>query len=72
MNRFCSLFSELLQLFPKTEFFHVVKRTGAERRSRGFSCWGQFVAMLFCQLGRAIVSATRRLASLKDRVGLSP
>jgi Domain of unknown function (DUF4372)/Transposase DDE domain len=53
MNRFCSIFSQLLQLFPKTEFFHAVKRTGAEHRSKGFSCWGQFVAMLFCQLGRA-------------------
>jgi len=53
MNRFCSIFSQLLQLFPKTEFFHAVKRTGAERRTKGFSCWGQFVSMLFCQLGRA-------------------
>jgi hypothetical protein len=53
MNRFCSIFSQLLQLFPKTEFFHAVKKTGAERRTKGFSCWGQFVAMLFCQLGRA-------------------
>jgi hypothetical protein len=25
----------------------------AERHARGFTCWGQFVAMLFCQLGRA-------------------
>ena len=53
MNRFCSIFRQLLQLFPKTEFFQAVKRTGAERRTKGFSCWGQFVAMLFCQLGRA-------------------
>ena len=27
--------------------------TKAERHARGFACWGQFVAMLFCQLGRA-------------------
>ena len=53
MNRFCSIFSQLLQLFPKTEFFQAVKRTGAEHRTKGFSCWGQVVAMLFCQLGRA-------------------
>ena len=31
----------------------LVKRTRAERHARGFTCWGQFVAMLFCQLGRA-------------------
>jgi hypothetical protein len=30
-----------------------VKFHKAERHSRGFSCWGQFIAMLFCQLGRA-------------------
>jgi hypothetical protein len=52
MNRFCSIFSQLLQLFPKTEFYQAVKRTNGERHARGFTCWGQFVAMLFCQLGR--------------------
>jgi len=53
MNRFGSIFSQLLQLFPRTEFQHAVKKTKAERHARGFQCWGQFVAMLFCQLGRA-------------------
>ena len=53
MNRFCSIFSQLLQLFPRTEFEQAVKSTRAERHARGFTCWGQFVAMLFCQMGRA-------------------
>jgi hypothetical protein len=53
MNRFCSIFSQLLQLFPKAEFLQAVKKTQAERHCRGFSSWSQFVAMLFCQLGRA-------------------
>jgi hypothetical protein len=53
MNRFCSIFSQLLQLFPRNEFHQAVKKTRAERHARGFSCWGQFLAMLFCQLGRA-------------------
>ncbi len=53
MSRFSSMFSQLLNLFPRTEFQALVKRTYAERHSRGFTCWGQFVAMLFCQLGRA-------------------
>ena len=53
MNRFCSIFSQLLQLFSRIEFQQAVKETRAERHARGFSCWGQFVAMLFCQLGRA-------------------
>ena len=47
------MFSQLLKLFPRTEFLALVKRTHAERHARGFTCWGQFVAMLFCQLGRA-------------------
>jgi hypothetical protein len=47
------MFSQLLKLFPRTEFQALVTRTHAERHARGFTCWGQFVAMLFCQLGRA-------------------
>jgi len=53
MNRFSSMFSQLLQLFPRLEFYKMVKETKAECHARGFTCWGQFVAMLFCQLGRA-------------------
>jgi Domain of unknown function (DUF4372)/Transposase DDE domain len=53
VNGFSSMFSQLLKLFPRTEFQALVKRTHAERHARGFTCWGQFVAMLFCQLGRA-------------------
>jgi len=53
MNRVCSIFSQLLQLFPRTEFAQAVKQHKAERHARGFDCWTQFIAMLFCQLGRA-------------------
>ena len=53
MNRFVSVFSQLLQLFPRIEFQRAVQDHQAERHARGFTCWGQFVAMLFCQLGRA-------------------
>ncbi|MCL6543543.1 MAG: IS4 family transposase [Roseiflexus sp.] len=53
MNKFCSIFSQILQLFPRFEFQQLVKETRAERHARGFSCWSQFVSMLFCQLGRA-------------------
>lgn len=47
MNRVCSIFSQLLQFFPRLEFEQAVRETRAERHARGFSCWGQFVAMLF-------------------------
>jgi len=53
VNRFVSVFSQLLQLFSRLDFQRAVKETNAERHARGFTCWGQFVAMLFCQLGRA-------------------
>jgi hypothetical protein len=53
MSRFSSMFSQILQLFPRTEFERLVRETDAERHARGFPSWGQFVAMLFCQMGRA-------------------
>jgi hypothetical protein len=31
----------------------LVKKHAAERAAKGFTCWTQFVSMLFCQLGRA-------------------
>jgi hypothetical protein len=48
-----SLFSQLLHHFPRTEFATLVKEHKAERFAKGFTCWTQFVAMLFCQLARA-------------------
>jgi hypothetical protein len=53
VNRFCSIFSQILGLFSRCEFETAVRKHRAERHARGFTCWGQFVAMLFCQLGRA-------------------
>ena len=53
MNRVCSIFAQVLQFIPRTEFAAAVRRHQAERHARGFTCWTQLVAMLFCQLGRA-------------------
>lgn len=53
MRTFSSVFSQILNLFSRTEFQQLVMKTGAERHARGFRCWDQFVAMMFCQLGRA-------------------
>ena len=53
MTRVCSSFSQILQLIPRLEFESAVRKHGAERHARGFSSWGQFIAMLFCQLGHA-------------------
>lgn len=53
MVRSASLFSQLLQHLPRLEFAALVKKHGAERGSKGFTCWTQCVAMLFCHLARA-------------------
>lgn len=48
-----SCFSQLLALIDRAAFAQAVRQHGAERASKGFSCWEQFVAMLFCQMGAA-------------------
>lgn len=53
MLRDSSLFCQLLRLFPRREFQRTVQRRDAERAAKGFSCWDQFVAMMFCQLAQA-------------------
>ena len=53
MTRVCSIFSQILQLISRLDFETAVRKHKAERHARGFTSWGQFVAMLFCQLGHA-------------------
>jgi len=49
----CSIFSQILKLFSRGGFEQAVKQHKAER-TRGVSRVGaSFMAMLFCQLGRA-------------------
>lgn len=53
MVRTASLFSQLLHQFPRDEFARLVRKHRAEYAAKGFDCWTQFVAMLFCHLARA-------------------
>jgi len=53
LSKVCSIFSQMLQLISRAGFDGAVRRHRAERHARGFTSWGQFVAMLFCQLGGA-------------------
>ena len=53
MNQVCSIFSQILKLISRPTFEDAVREHKAERHARGFSSWGQFIAMLFCQLGHA-------------------
>jgi len=53
MVKVASLFSQLLKEFPRDEFEMLVREHEAERNAKGFTCWTQFVAMLFCQIAKA-------------------
>jgi hypothetical protein len=53
MNRVCSIFAQILRLLPRTEFERAVREHQSEKHAKGFSCWTQLIAMLFCQLGQA-------------------
>ena len=48
-----SLFAQMLSLISRRDFARSVQRHQAEKAAKGFTCWEQFVAMLFCQLGGA-------------------
>jgi hypothetical protein len=53
MLKTASLFSQLLEQIPRTEFARIVNKHHGERHARGFTCWTQLVGMLFCQLAHA-------------------
>ena len=48
-----SLFSQLLQQLSRPQFAQLVKKHQAERTPKGFKCWTQLVAMLFCHMAKA-------------------
>jgi hypothetical protein len=54
MNKFTSIFAQILKIFPRSEFQQSVQEHKAGHGAKGFTCWQQFVSMLFCQLGRRI------------------
>jgi len=53
MVRTANLFSQLLREISRVEFERQVRRHGAERHAKGFTCWNQLVSMLFCHLAGA-------------------
>ena len=50
MNLGRTVFSQLISHLPDREFRRCVARYHGGRRSRGFSCWDQFLCMAFAQL----------------------
>ncbi len=53
MIKVASVFAQVISLIDRNYFARTVHRLGAERAAKGFSCWDQLVAMLFCQLAAA-------------------
>jgi hypothetical protein len=53
MVKVASCFAQLLCLVNRCQFSRIVGKFKAEKWSKGFSSWDQFVSMLFCQLGGA-------------------
>lgn len=53
MIKTASMFSQILALFSRGEFADIIRKHQAEKHSKGYTCWNQFVAMLFCQLAQA-------------------
>jgi Domain of unknown function (DUF4372) len=39
MTQVCSVFSQLLQLFPRGQFSNAVKQHQAEFSAKKFTCW---------------------------------
>lgn len=70
MQRFCSVFQQILKLVPKIEFEQLARKLGSERNAKGFNSWSQLVAMVFCQLGRAqsLREIEQGLASAEGRL----
>jgi hypothetical protein len=76
MLRNASIFSQLLSVINRNNFSRLVKKTNAEKGAKGFSCWDQFVAMMFCQLAQAkslreIGSGLRSCEGKLKHLGLS-
>ena len=52
MTQVCSVYSQILQLSLCGQFVQAIKQHQAEFKAKGFTCWEQFVALLFCQVAR--------------------
>ena len=48
-----SLFAQVMRRISRRDFQKAVAHHNGEKGAKGFSCWGQFVAMLYAQLAGA-------------------
>jgi hypothetical protein len=50
MNAGRTVFAQLVEYLPHKDFQKCVARYRGDSNSRGFSCWDQYLAMIFAQL----------------------
>lgn len=64
------MFSQMLKFFPKTIFDAAVAKHEGEKHAKGMTCWSQFVALMFCQLGgaRSLREITGGLAASEGKL----
>ena len=48
-----SLFAQVVSRISRRAFDAAVREHGAEKGAKGFTCWEQFVAMLYAQMAGA-------------------
>jgi hypothetical protein len=61
-----SLFTQALSLVNRNAFGRAVRQWDAEHGAKGFRCWDQFVAMVFCQLAGALAAQQQRRFRFKN------
>jgi hypothetical protein len=74
---FPTVFSQVIQLIPRTEFEAIVARHRGDARTRSLDCWSWFGALLFGQLsGHDSIRAIERVFAHQDpkmqKLGFGP
>ena len=52
MVQVSSIFGQILRFFPRAIFDAAVHKHQGDKHAKGMKCWGQFIALMFCHLGR--------------------
>ena len=68
MSHVSTVYSQLLQLVPRHEFQMLVKRYEGDRYLKEFTCWRQFVTLLYAQI-KKLDSLPEILTSLNSHAG---
>lgn len=48
-----NIFAQLVDLIDKNIFSQTVRKHNGNKHAKGFTCWEQFVSLMFCHLGKA-------------------